>query len=90
MDNAQLSEVSQGWYQLLKQLASLFFFQPIFRSDETKKFAITAVFHDQEKAIGRLNGFIKLDYVRMADHFEYMNLSTDSLHIVDVRNFAFV
>lgn len=69
MHDAQLAEVRQRRNELLEQLACLFLFQFVLRCNETEQFAIAAVLHDQEQLVRRLDRFIELDNVRVANYF---------------------
>ena len=90
MDDSQLAKVGQGRNQLLEKLAGFLFFQTVLRSDEAEKLAIAAVLHNQEQPVWSLNRLIKLDDMRMAHHFQDVNLTRDSLNIVNISYLALV
>ena len=47
-----------------------------------EELTILAILHDQEKLALSLNNFVKLDYVRMPNLFEDLDLSAYSLDIL--------
>ena len=46
--------------------------------------------HDKKQSVRSLDCFVKLDDVGMADHFQNVDLSADSLYIVNVCDLALV
>jgi len=90
MHDTQLSKVSQSRDQLLEKLASFLLSQFVLRGNEAKEFTIAAILHDQKQLVWRLNSFVQLYNVRMPNYFQNMDLPTDSLNIIHIRNFALV
>ena len=90
MDNAKLSKVCESRDELLEQLAGFFLLELVLAGDKTEQLAIATVLHDKEEFVRRLNSLVQLDDVRMADHFQNVDLARDTLHVVNISDLAFV
>ena len=56
--------------------------------DIIEELSTLGIFHDEVELLWRLNNFIKLNYIRMSYHLQYMNFSCYSLNIIYVLNFV--
>ena len=86
MDNVELVHVLNAGKNLLVELAGFVFLQLRVLHDVVEKFATTRVFHNEIKLLWRFYNFIKLNDVRMADHFQDVDLSGDSFDVRYICN----
>ena len=59
-------------------------------NDIIKQLSTLHVLHDKKKLFGGLDYLVQLDYAWVADQFQDMDLSTDSLDIGYIDHFLFL
>lgn len=86
MHNTQLMNILDGVQQLVVHLRSLeFVYSPVL-DDVVKQFPVLHVLHHEEEVFGSLYDLVKLDDVGVSDCLEYVDLSSDPLHVCHVHN----
>lgn len=89
MNDVQLVQVLNPSNYLVKEFDCQGLFNSLVLDDKVKKFPTLCVLHYKVKLFGRLNDFVKLNDVRVANHFENMNFASYSFYIVNVLDFVF-
>ena len=75
---------------LVKEFSSHFLSDPLVVNDIFKQLATSRILHHQIKLLLRFNYFIQLHHHRMSDHFQDLDLPSNSLNIVYVLNLVFL
>ena len=90
MGYSQPTQIGECLNELLEKTTGLLFFESVLRGNVAEKFAIAAVFHDEEQAARRFDYLVKLDDVRMAHYFEDMDFAGNPLHIIHICYLVFL
>ena len=90
MSDSKATQIGECLDELLEKTTGLFFFEFVFRGNVAEKFAIAAVFHDEEQAAWSFDYLVKLDDVRMAHYFEDMDFARNPLHIINICYLVFL
>ena len=90
MADSKLVKIVDSWENLVKKLAGIFFSDPLAIDNVFKELPTSGIFHDQVELFWGLYDLIELNYSRMSDYLEYMDLSSNSLNIMDVNDLLFL
>lgn len=90
MADSKLVKIVDSWENLVKKLAGIFFSDPLSIDNVFKELPTSGIFHDQVELFRSLYDLIELNYSGMSDYLEYMDLSSNSLNIMDVNDLLFL
>ena len=62
----------------------------LFVCDIVEQLSSATVLHDKEEIFKRLDNLIKLDEIRVANHYEYVYLSGDSFDVRGANDFLLI
>lgn len=81
MDDSDFVDILDAGNELMKHFSSFRLPDSLVLDDMIEQLALFHELHDQEKLFGCFDDFIKLDYMRVPDQFQDVNLPTDPLYI---------
>ena len=90
MDDVELVKVLNSSDDLMKEFESLRLLHSLVLNNVIEELSSICVFHDQVKLLWRLDDLIQLDDIRVADHLENMDFTSDPLYIVHVLYLIFL
>lgn len=87
--DSELVDVVDARNELLEVLACLLFLQFLVLHNEVEQLAALHELHDQIEVLLRLNDLVDLHHVGMVQLLQYLDLSTDALHVLFLFNTRF-
>lgn len=90
MAHTTLMNIFNARDQLQIELASLLLGQPSVTHDVIEQLAAIAVLHDHVELFFRLNNFVQLDDIGVADLLENFNFPRDTLDVFLIVNLVFL
>ena len=84
MDDIELVEILDTSDDLMEELASLRLLHSLVGHDIVKQLSTLSVLHDKVQLFRSLDDLVKLDNIWMSDHFQDVNLTSNSLNVMHI------
>ena len=89
MHDVQLVKILHSGDDLVKEFEGLRLLNTLVLDDVVEELASIRILHDKIELLWRLNDFVQLDDIGMANHLQNMDFPCNSLNIIDILDLVF-
>ena len=89
MYDVQFVKIFYSSNDLVKEFEGLRLLNTLVLDDVVEELASIRILHDKIELLWRLNDFVQLDDIGMANHLQNMDFSCNSLNIIDILDLVF-